>query len=77
MKVTRTRFQSLMAFVSRSLLLVGAVAILCELSASPVLAQDLFYTGAGSAGTELVAIEVSGGKITTWRSLTYMGAAEV
>jgi hypothetical protein len=49
------------SFVSRGLLLVAGLTILCALSVSPALAGDLFYTtsGAGTGapnGAELVAI---------------------
>jgi hypothetical protein len=58
------------SFVSRGLLLVAGLTILCALSVSPALARDLFYTtsGAGTGapnGAELVAIEVSDGKVAT------------
>jgi hypothetical protein len=67
MNLALTRFQSLVAFASRSLLLVGAAAALCALSVGPTLAGDLFYTISfgGPNGTELVAVEVSGSKVTT------------
>jgi hypothetical protein len=58
------------SFVSHGLLLVAGLTILYALSVSPALAGDLFYTtsGAGTGapnGAELVAIEVSGGKVAT------------
>jgi hypothetical protein len=57
-------------FVSHGLMLVAGLAILCALSFSAALAKDLFYTtsGAGTGapnGAELVAIQVSGGKVAT------------
>jgi hypothetical protein len=57
-------------FVSRGLLLVAGLAILCALSGGPALAADLFYTtsGAGNGlpnGAEIVSIEVSGSKVAT------------
>jgi len=58
------------SFVSHGLLIVAGLIILCALSVSPALAGDFFYTtsGAGTGapnGAELVAIEVSGGKVAT------------
>ena len=55
---------SVVTFASRTLRVMAAVAILCAVSVSPVLAQNLFYTTSGF-GAKLFAINVSGSKITT------------
>ena len=68
MNVTRIRFESPIALVSCRLLQVGAAAIICVFSVSPVLAKDLFYTlsvTGAPTGAELIALEVLGNKVTT------------
>ena len=55
---------SVVTFASRSLRVIATVAILCVVSVSPVLAENVFYTTSGF-GAKLFAIDVSDSKITT------------
>jgi large repetitive protein len=69
MKCILTKVKSVIAFISRSLCVMPALAVLCAGTLVTTLkaadddqAKDLFYT-TSAGGAELVAIEVSGSKI--------------
>jgi hypothetical protein len=71
MKCILTKVKSVIAFISRSLCVMPALAVLCAGTLVTTLkaadddqAKDLFYT-TSAGGAELVAIEVSGSKIIT------------
>jgi hypothetical protein len=71
MKCILIKVKSGIAFASRSLRVMAAVAVLCAVTLVTTLkaaeddqAKDLFYT-TSAGGAELVAIEVSGSKIIT------------